>query len=89
MHSTPITPAGSFYLPPCKDTLSDVSFGDVQVAQNRPLDALNTYLLSGDVSPVRSQLTNFVGKDKWTDKALLYTESLSRFGSFSTRYDTA
>ena len=56
MHSTPITPGGSFYLPPCEDTFSDVSFDDVQVSQNRPLDALNTYLVSRDVSPVRSQL---------------------------------
>ena len=56
MHSTPITPGGSFYLPPCEDTFSDVSFDDLQVSQNRPLDALNTYLVSRDVSPVRSQL---------------------------------
>ena len=56
MHSTPITPGGSFYLPPCEDTFSDVSFDDVQVSQNRPLDALNTYLVSRDVSPVRSRL---------------------------------
>lgn len=56
MHSTPITPGGSFYLPPCEDTFSEVSFDDVQVSQNRPPDALNTYLVSRDVSPVRSQL---------------------------------
>ena len=56
MHSTPITPAGSFYLSPCEDTFSDVSFDDLQVSQNRPLDALNTYFVSRDVSPVRSQL---------------------------------
>ena len=56
MHSTPITPGGSFYLPPCEDTFSDVSFDDVQVSWNRPLDALNTYLVSRDVSPIRSQL---------------------------------
>ena len=56
MHSTPITPGGSFYLPPYEGTFSDVSFDDVQVSQNRPLDALNTYLVSRDVSPVRSQL---------------------------------
>ena len=70
-----ITPGGSFYLPPCEDTFSDVSFDDVQVSQNRPLDALNTNLVSRDVSPVRSQLKKFMGKDKWTDKALLNTES--------------
>ena len=64
VHSTPITPAWSFYLPPCEDTFRNVSFDDVQVSQNRPLDALNAYLVSRDV-----------GKDKWTDKALLYTES--------------
>ena len=56
MHSTPITPGGSFYLPPCEDTFSDVSFDDVQVSQNRPLDALITYFVSRYVSPVRSQL---------------------------------
>ena len=56
MHSTPITPGGSFYLPPCEDTFSNVSFNNVKVSQNRPLDALNTYLVSRDVSPVRSQL---------------------------------
>ena len=55
MQSTPITPGGSFYLPPCEDTFSDVSFDDLQVSQNRPLDALNTHLVSRDVSPVRSQ----------------------------------
>ena len=56
MHSTPITPGGSFYLPPCEDTFSNVSFNNVKVSQNRPLDALNTYLVSRDVSPVRSPL---------------------------------
>ena len=56
MHSTPITPGGSFYLPPCEDTFRDISLDDVQVSQNRPLDTLNTYLVSRDVSPIRSQL---------------------------------
>ena len=55
MHSTPITPGGSFYLPLCEDISSDVSFG-IRSPQNRTVDALNTYLVSRDVSPVRSQL---------------------------------
>ncbi|KAJ7348759.1 hypothetical protein OS493_039235, partial [Desmophyllum pertusum] len=55
VHSTPITPGGSFYLPPCEATSSDVSL-DMQIPQNRPIDALNTYLVSRDVSPIRSQL---------------------------------
>ena len=55
-HSTPITPGGSFYLPPCDATTSsDVSF-DLQIPQTRPLDALNMYLVSRDVRPIGSQL---------------------------------
>lgn len=55
LHSTPFTPGGRFYLPLSEAMSSDVSF-DVRIPPTRPLDALNTYLVSRDVSPIRPQL---------------------------------
>ena len=51
----PFTPGGSFYLPSCDDTSIDVSF-NMRIPQSRPLDTLNKYLVSRDVSPIRCQL---------------------------------
>jgi len=51
------TPGGSFFIPPCD--LSDISLDDIGSApqpQTRPLDALNEYLRTRDISPIRSQL---------------------------------
>ena len=50
-----IRQGGSFYQPSCEDTSIDVSL-DIRTPQRRPLDTLNAYLESRDVSPVRSQL---------------------------------
>ena len=49
-HRTPITPGGCFYIPQTEDS------GDVKNPQNSTLETLNKYLVSRDVSPVRSQL---------------------------------
>ena len=53
VHSTPMTPGQSLYEP------SDLSSPDDEVmlkqTRSRPLDPLNNYLASRDVSPVRSQ----------------------------------
>ena len=39
----------------CEEMSSDVSL-DIRIPQRRPLDTLNTYLESRDVSPIGSQL---------------------------------
>lgn len=60
-HSTPLTPGGSFYVPPSDDESSsgEISFDSKQKRKLHPgtrRDHLNAYLCSRDISPVRSQL---------------------------------
>ncbi len=50
----PITPGGSFYVP-LGEVFSDVS-PHVKDPSSCPLENLNKYLVSRDVSPMRSQL---------------------------------
>lgn len=56
-----MTPGGSFYIPPSDVTCtySEISFDDLGSAQpdkKKPVDELNEYLHSRDVSPIRSRL---------------------------------
>lgn len=65
-HSTPFTPGESIYLPPNEVSSSEVGF-DLRIPQRKPLNALNEYLVSRDVSPwAKASLRN---------QALLHTES--------------
>ena len=55
----PVTPGESFYVQPSSESSSEVSFDyiDTEHALSKPVEALNTYLVSRDLSPIRSQLT--------------------------------
>ncbi|KAK2565739.1 hypothetical protein P5673_010917 [Acropora cervicornis] len=55
----PVTPGKSFYVQPSSECSSQVSFDDIDTehALSKPVEALNTYLVSRDLSPIRSQLT--------------------------------
>ena len=55
----PVTPGESFYVQPSSESSSGVSFNDIDTenALSKPVEALNTYLVSRDLSPIRSQLT--------------------------------
>ena len=60
--NTPFTPGGSFYVPESDYTATstEISFDDhssAQSDQSKPADALNAYLHSRDVSPIRSTLS--------------------------------
>lgn len=60
--NTPFTPEGSFYVPESDYTATstEISFDDPSSAQSdqrKPADALNAYLHSRDVSPIRSRLS--------------------------------
>ncbi|KAK2546787.1 hypothetical protein P5673_033560 [Acropora cervicornis] len=59
----PVTPGESFYVQPSSESFSEVSFDDIDTehAVSKPVEALNTYLVSRDLSPIRSQLTNSLG----------------------------
>ena len=55
----PVTPGASFYVQPSSESSSEVSFDDIDTehALSKPVEALNTYLVTRDLSPIRSQLT--------------------------------
>ena len=55
----PVTPGESFYVQPSSESSSEVSFDDIDTehALSKPVEALNTYLVSRDLSSIRSQLT--------------------------------
>ena len=72
----PITPGASFYVP-LDETFNDDS-PNVHDPASCSLESLNTYLLSRDVSPVRSQLHT-----KWE----MASERMSPV-SFTGRVDT-
>lgn len=71
---THATPGESIYLPPNEVSSSEVGF-DLRIPQRKPLNALNEYLVSRDVSPVRSQLKTLWAKASLRNQALLHTES--------------
>ena len=59
----PVTPGESFYVQPSSESSSEVSFDDIDTehALSKPVEALNTYLVSRDLSPIcRSK--QFLGK---------------------------
>ena len=55
----PVTPGESSYAQPSSESSSEVSFDDIDTehALSKPVEALNTYLVSRDLSPIRPQLT--------------------------------